>query len=180
MKKSLILVLVAFVCLSAVYASGNAVKVSVVPYGWQITTSSADNENPFSSKYGIGLEASYQLGIEKGFYAEMGLGWNTFIMKDDRPAFTNILAFAGLGYRYDFNDKLSCSANAGVGTDTLIYISKASETVTLRSALDVSYAISDSLELSLGCRGTFGFAKDESANYVNYRILPVLGISYKF
>lgn len=180
MKKSIILVLVALICVSAVFAADNSVKVSAVPYGLQISSSSAEGQASVYSRYGFGLEAAYQHKLTGGLYAEAGLAWHTFLMPEDKPAFTNVLAFAGVGYKYAFNDKIACSVSADVGTDTLIYNGKVSETVTLVAGLDASYALNDSLEILLGCKGSFGFSKKDSVNYVNYRVLPVVGVSYNF
>lgn len=180
MKKALVLMIAVLLCTTAVFAASGAVKVSAVPYGFQISTSTADGQDPVNSRYGIGLEAAYQLKITENFYAEAGLGWDTFLMPDEKPAFTNLLAFAGLGCSYDLSEKITCSASIDAGTDTLFYNDKVSETFTLKAGLDASYALNDSLKLSLGCEGTFGFAKKDSVHYVNYRILPVLGVSYEF
>lgn len=180
MKKSIILVLVALICVSAVFAADNSVKVSAVPVGFQISTSSAEGVDSVKSRYGLGLEAAYQRYLVKGLFVEGGLAWHTFLMKDDKPAFTNILAFAGVGYKCAFADKWACSASLDIGTDTLIYDGNVSETFTLVTGLDASYALNEGLELLLGCKGSFGFAKKDSVKYVNYRILPVLGVSINF
>ena len=180
MKKSVIMVLVALVCLSAVFAADNSVKVSAVPYGLQISTSSAAGSEPVKSRYGFGLEASYQRKLTGGLFAEAGVAWHTFLMPDSKPAFTNILAFAGVGYKYGINDKFACSASVDVGTDTLIYNKKASETITLAVGLEASYAITDKISVHIGCEGSFGFAKSGATKYVNYRVLPVLGAGYEF
>lgn len=180
MKKALILVSVALLCIFAVSASDNTVRVSFVPYGFQISTSSVDGQEPVNSRYGIGLEAVYQRTLYKGLFAQAGLGWNTFLLPDDRPSFTNILAFGGLGYRADLSSKWSCSVNVGAGSDTIIYKKTVSETFTLLAGLDVAYAVNDNTSISVGCNGSFGFANKDSANYMNYRILPNLGVNFGF
>ena len=180
MKKSVIMVLVALLCLSAAFAADNSVKASVIPYGFQISTSSAEGQDAAYSRYGIGFEATYQRKLSKGFFAEAGLGWDTFLMRDGKPAFTNLLAFAGVGYKLNLSDKLACSVNADIATDTLFYNGKVSETVTLKSGLNASLAITDSISIHIGCEGTFGFAKKDAVNYVNYRILPLMGASFEF
>ena len=63
---------------------------------------------------------------------------------------------------------------------TLLYSGKVSETITLATGLDVSYALNENIEILLGCKASFGFAKKDSAKYVNYRILPVLGTNINF
>ena len=180
MKKTIVLVLVALICVSAVFASKDSIRVSVVPHGFQISTTSVQGQDAVKSRYGIGLNAAWQHQLPNNFVAETGLAWNTFFMPDSKPAFTNILAFVGVGYKCSFNDKLSCTALVDVATDTLIYNKKVSENITLVAGLDVSYAINDSLKILLGCKGTFGFAKKDAVKYVNYRILPELGVSYNF
>lgn len=180
MKKIVVSILLVALCVTAVFASGNTIKASVVPYALQISTSTVDGQDPVHSRYGFGLQAAYQRDLFSGLYAEAGLSWDTFLMPDDRPAFTNLLAFAGVGYEYDFNDKLSTSLHADVGTDTLIYNSKASETFTVKVGLDFNYALNENMDLSVGCEGTFGFSNKSSANYVNYRVIPTIGISFEF
>ena len=180
MKKTIVLVLVALICVSAVFASKDSIRVSVVPYGFQISTSSESGVDAVKSRYGIGLNAAWQHQLPNNFVAETGLAWNTFLMPDSKPAFTNILAFVGVGYTYAFNDKFACTALVDLATDTLIYNSKVSENFTLVAGLDASYAITDSLKVLLGCKGTFGFAKKDAVKYVNYRILPELGVGYNF
>lgn len=172
------MVLVALLCLSAAFAADNSIKASVIPYGFQISTSSAEGQDAVYSRYGIGFEATYQRKLSKGFFAEAGLGWNTFLMRDGKPAFTNLLAFAGVGYKLNLSDKLACSVNADVAADTLFYNGKVSETVTLKSGLNASLAITDSIHI--GCEGTFGFSQKDAINYVNYRILPLMGASFEF
>jgi hypothetical protein len=179
MKKSIVLVLVALICISAVFASGNSIKASVVPYGLQITTSSAAGQDSVNSKYGFGLNVAYQYQY-KHLIVEAGFAWDTFLMPDNKPALTSILAFAGIGCKYAFNDKFACSASVDVGTDTLIYNSKVSENITVIASLDASYALNDTFEVLIGCKGTFGFAKKNSVNYVNYRVLPMLGVNFNF
>lgn len=180
MKKSVVMVLVALICLSAVFAGNNSVKVSAVPYALQISTSSEAGVDAVNSRYGFGLEAAYQRKITGGLFAEAGVAWHSFLMPDSKPLFTNILAFAGVGYKFEFTNKLSCSASIDVGADTLLYNSKVSETVTLVAGFDAAYAINDSIGILLGCRSSFGFAKKDSAKFVNYRIIPVLGASFEF
>ncbi len=180
MKKALILVLVALIGITTVFAAENTVKASVVPYGVQITTSSAAGQTPVYSRYGLGLEATYQRRLVKGLFAEGGLGWNIFFMNDGKPVFSNILAFAGVGYSFDINNQFSCSVSADVAADTLIFNKKASENIALKAGVDVSYSINDSIRVHLGCEGTFDFGKKDATNYVNYRILPVIGASYNF
>jgi len=173
------MVLVALICVSAVFAADNTVKVSAVPYGFQISTSSAEGAEAVKSRFGLGLEATYQKKLNKGLLVEAGIGWNTFFITD-KPAFTDILVSAGVGYKFDINDKFSCSASAAVGADTLIYNGKGSANITLKARLEGSYAITDSVSVHVGCQGTFGFAKKDSTNFVNYRILPVMGAAYEF
>ena len=180
MKKSVIMVLVALICLSAAFAADNSIKASVIPQGFQISTSSAEGVDSVKSRYGFGLEAAYQRKLAGGLFAEAGVAWHTFLMPDSKPAFSNILAFAGLGYKYAFNDKLACSAIVDVGTDTLFYNGKVSETVTVKTGLNASIAITDGVSIHIGCEGTFGFAQKDAVNYVNYRILPLMGASFEF
>ena len=179
-KKTMVVLCLCVVALSCAFAADNSVKASVIPYGFQISTSSAEGVDSVKSRYGFGFEATYQRKLSKGFFAEAGLGWNTFLMPDSKPAFSNILAFAGLGYKYAFNDKLACSASVDVGTDTLFYNGKVSETVTVKTGLNASIAITDGVSIHIGCEGTFGFAQKDAVNYVNYRILPLMGASFEF
>jgi len=180
LKKSVVMVLVALICISAVFAADNSVKVSAVPYALQISTTSEKGVDSVNSRYGFGLEAAYQRKLTGGLFAEAGVAWHTFLMPDSKPAFTNILAFAGVGYKFEFAKKFACSVSADVGTDTLIYNSKVSENITLLAGFDASYAINDSIEILLGCRSSFGFAKKDSTKFVNYRIIPVLGVNFEF
>ena len=180
MKKALILVLVALIGITTVFAAENTVKASVVPYGVQITTSSAAGQTPVHSRYGFGLEATYQRKLVKGLFAEGGLGWNIFFMYDGKPNFTNILAFAGVGYRFDINNQVSCSVNADVAADTLIFNKKASENIALKAGVEVLFIHNENISIHLGCEGTFDFGKKDTTSYVNYRILPVIGASYNF
>ncbi len=101
-------------------------------------------------------------------------------MRDGKPAFTNLLAFAGVGYKLNLSDKLACSVNADIATDTLFYNGKVSETVTLKTGLSTSLAITDCVSIHIGCEGTFGFAQKDAVNYVNYRILLLIGASFEF
>ena len=182
MKKSILLILVVLVCVSAVFAAGtNSIKASVVPYGFQISTSSAEGQDAVKSRYGIGLSAAFKHEFEgSGLFTEAGLAWDTFLMPYSKPAFTHILAFVGGGYELAINEKFACSASLDLAADTLLYNKKASETLTVMVGLDGSYALNENLEVFLGCNGSFGFAKKDSTKYVNYRILPVLGASYIF
>lgn len=180
MKKSVIMVLVALICVSAVFAADNSVKVSAVPFGFQISTSSADGVDAVKSRYGIGLEAAYQRKLAGGLFAEAGLAWDTFLMPDSKPAFTHLLAFAGMGYKCRFAENWACSLNVDLGADTLFYNGKVSETFTVATGLEGYYVLNEGLEILLGCKGSFGFSKKDSVKYVNYRILPVMGVSFNF
>lgn len=180
MKKTVLSVLLVALCLSAVFASGNIVKASVVPYGLQIATSSVSDQKPIKSGYGFGAQVSYQRDLFGDFFAEAGLTWGTFLMPEDRPAFSNILIFAGMGYKTDFTEELSGGLHLDVGTDTLIYKSAAAETITVKLGLDLDYALNEKLSLAAGCDGVFGFSKKTETNYVNYRVIPTIGVSYEF
>lgn len=179
-KKTMVVLCLCVVALSCAFAADNSIKASVIPYGFQISTSSAEGQDAVYSRYGIGFEATYQRKLSKGFFAEAGLGWDTFLMRDGKPVFTNLLAFAGFGYKLNLSDKLACSVNADIATDTLFYNGKVSETVTLKTGLSTSLAITDCVSIHIGCEGTFGFAKKDAVNYVNYRILPLMGASFDF
>lgn len=180
MKKTIIAVLLVALCLSAVFASGNTVKVSVVPYGLQISTSSASGQDPVKSRYGVGAQAIYQRDLIGGLYAEAGLAWDTFLMPDERPNFTNLLVFAGVGYECAFSEKLSGDVHVNIGTDTLFYKGITAETVTIKAGLDLNCAISEKVSIAVGCEGVFGFSKKSATDYVNYRVLPTLGVGYEF
>ncbi len=180
MKKIIVSVLLVALCLSAVFAASNTFKVSVVPYGLQISTSTATDQDPVKSRYGYGAQAIYQRDLISGVYAEAGLAWNTFLLPDERPSFVNLMAFAGVGYRHELTEKVSCAVHVDAGLDTLFYKSKVSETFAIAGGLDVSYVLSENLRLSVGCDGVVGFSKNPDVNYVNYRVLPNLGLCIAF
>lgn len=180
MKKMFVVLLLALLCSSAVFAAGNAITASVVPYGFQISTSSADGQEPVKSTYGIGAEVLYSRFLTDRVFVKAGISQDTFLLPEGREAFTHVLASAGAGYVFTLSGPWSLDVGAGIGTDTLIYMGKVSETVTVLTGLGVNYALKDNLSLRLGCEGSFGFAKKDSTNYVNYRILPKLGVSFGF
>ncbi len=180
MKKTLILALLVLLCATAAYAADNALKATAIPYAFQITTSSASGEDDVLSNYGLGAEVTYQRAIAKGFFLEAGVGNSYFFLKGDRPVFASLLAFAGAGYRLDIDEKFSMDIHADMGADMLFYNGKFSTTFTMKAGLGAALNIRKNLDLRAGVEGTIGFAKDSSANYVNYRIYPVVGVSYEF
>ncbi|MCR5760916.1 MAG: hypothetical protein K6F82_02800 [Sphaerochaetaceae bacterium] len=180
MKKLLLIFLLSVLLTSVAFAADNSIKASVVPYGFQISTSSTEEVDPVNSTYGIGANVSYSRKLAKGLFAQAGLFWDTFLLPDGKEAFTHILASAEIGYEYNLSDLWSLDAHAGIGTDTLIYMETVSETFTILTGLDAIYALNENLNLFAGCEGTFGFSSKDDTNYVNYRILPKIGVSFEF
>jgi len=180
MKKALVLALLALICIVPAVAADNSVKVSGIPYAFQITTSSADGVDAVHSNYGFGLEASYKRDFSMGLFAEAGVGYGCFLLSGDRPAFNSILVFAGAGYSFDINDKLSLDAHADAGADLLIYDGLFSATFGLKVGLGGAYSLKENLDITFGLEGAFGFAKDSDANYTNFRVYPVVGVGYGF
>ena len=180
MKKALVLLLVALLCMGAVFAQDNAYKVSAVPYALQVSTSSASGNDAVFSQYGFGVEGVYQRTLGRGVFVEAGLGYDGFFMPDDRPIFGNLLMFAGAGYSIEANEKWAFNFHLDAGVDFLFYKGKMSDTVTVKTGLGAQYHINESLNFHYGIEGTFGFSEKDETKYVNYRMYPILGISYEF
>ncbi len=175
--KKIVLCITAVLCMFSVFASENELSVKFAPMAIQISTSSCEGEDPITSRYGIGAEVIYRRTLGKALFAEGGLGWNTYLLREDRPSFTNLMAFAGLGYKYQFSDLSFVAAHVDIATDTLIYDKTGSETITLKTGLDFGYSINEKIEFTLGCDGSFGFAKKNGTEYVNSRIIPMIGMN---
>ncbi len=180
MRKALILILLVLLCFSNVYAKNNAFKVSGVPYALQISSCLDSGQGSVHSKYGFGAEAKYQRVIGRGFFFEAGAGFDLFFMPDNKPVFSNILPFAGIGYGDYITKKVALNFHIDGGADFLVYKGEISPTITLKTGVGASYRIRENLDLTIGAEGSFGFAKKSGTRYVNYRVYPVVGLSYEF
>ena len=176
MKKVIVLFLVVL-CTFSAFAAKQAVSVKCAPIVTQISTSSEEPDYTVDSKYGIGAEASYRYYLVKGLYADGGLSWNTYLLPEGRPALTSLMAFGGVGYDCRLSKEFSIGGHAEIGADTLLYDKTGSETITLKTGIECIYHFENEMAITFGCDGTFGFAKKAGTNYVNYRILPAVGMS---
>lgn len=167
-------------CVVPSFAADNAIKVTGIPYAFQVTTSSADGVDDVVSNYGLGAEVTYQRSIGKGFYLEAGVGNSCLFLEDDRPVFVDVLAFTGAGYSRSLGGKFSLDAHADLGADVLFYDGECSTNFTLKAGAGLLYSLRDDLDLAFGLEGTVGLAEESDADYVNYRIYPVVGVSYEF
>lgn len=180
MKKIITFSLLSLLLIGAVFAADNVISFQARPYALQISTSSEDGQDPVTSTYGGGAELVYSRYFTEGFFAEAGLSWNTFAMPDDREVLSDFLAFAGAGYSFDISELFCADVHAGAGVDLLVYEETTSATFTLLTGFDFSYCFAENFYLDLGCDGSFGFASKDDINYVNYRVLPKLGVSFEF
>jgi len=175
--KKILAVLAVLLCAFVVFAAGSF-SAKLAPIAIQIATTSEDEE-PVVSKYGIGAEVAYKYTC-CGAFAQAGLSWNTYMLPEKRPNLTSLMVFGDVGFGFKLTDTLKASASVGIGGDTLIYDGTGSETITLRTGAGLGISLSEKSEVSVGCQGLFGFAKEDDVHYVNYRIIPVIGAEYKF
>ena len=178
--KKVFIVLAVLLCSVAVFAADNSFNFSATPYTVQFVTSSAAKETGTSS-YGVGAELTYKRNIWNGIYAEAGYGWDTFIYANKEvKAYTNVIFFAGVGYKYDFDAKWNAEIHYDAACDAAFYAGEAGDAVTIRTGLGVGYNVTDKLTATFKVDGTFGFASKDGANYVRYRVIPMIGCSYNF
>ncbi|MCR5761334.1 MAG: hypothetical protein K6F82_05005 [Sphaerochaetaceae bacterium] len=180
MKKAFSIIILFVLLIGSVLAADNAVTFSARPYALQISSSSEDGQDPVTSTYGGGAEIVYSRYLTEGISIESGISWDSFKMPDDRETFSHFMAFAGASYNYDISSLFAGSVHAAAGLDLLVYEEITSATFTLLTGLDFSYCFAENFYLDLGCDGSFGFASKDDINYVNYRVLPKLGVSFEF
>lgn len=177
MKKTLIICVLALFFISTAFAANSKIMVSGSPYALQGSTSSKDGDDPVWSKYGLGAEAVYQRGVTDSIFVELGVAGNYFFMPDDRPKFRNVLVFTGAGYEYELNEKWSMNAHLDVGIDFLFYRCKSSSSLTIMGGFGASCHLRENMDLLIGLDASAGFAKKSGDDYINYRIMPKVGVS---
>ena len=178
MKKTLLLLIIALSILP-IFASKNNVDVKFAPYCLQIATSREEGSEPVLSTYGIGADISYERSITDELFLEGGLSWNTYKLKDRKPL-SSIMPYVGVGYGLVLRDKWKFIANIGTGVDWLIYDGIKATTFTLKGGVGAGMKISEKFSATLSVDATFGFSKKDGTSYVNYRIIPTLGLGVTF
>ena len=177
MKKIFLLLMIIALSVLPIFASEDHinVKITPVPYALQIATSEKEGDDPIFSTYGIGADISYQSNFNGEWFAEGGLSWNTYALEDKAPI-SSIMPYAGIGYNLMLSDMWKVVMHAGFGVDWLIYNGVSATTFTIKSGVGVTVNLSEELEASLGVDATFGFSDKGGTSYVNYRIIPTLGL----
>ena len=178
MKKTLLLLIIALSILP-IFASKNNVDVKFAPYCLQIATSREEGSEPVLSTYGIGADISYERYLTDELFLEGGLSWNTYKLKDRKPL-SSIMPYVGVGYGLVLKDKWKFIANIGTGVDWLIYDGIKAATFTLKGGVGAGMKISEKLSATLSVDATFGFSKKDGTSYVNYRVIPTLGLGVAF
>ena len=179
MKKTLLVVAV-LLCAFALFAADNSVTFGMVPCSVQILTSSDAPQSPAYSKYGFGEVLSYQRFLVNGFFAEGGLSWNTFWLKKDSTAYSNLMVFAGLGYKQAVAPHCGLFVHADVAEDTVFYQNKAQAEFAVKTGVGVGLSFWDNWDINIACDRTFGFCGKDGKSYVDYRIQPTVGVTYQF
>ena len=178
MKKTFLLLVIALSVLP-IFASKNNVNVKLAPYAFQVATSEKKGDDPIVSTYGIGSDISYQRNLVGGLFAEGGLSWNTYWLKDRDPL-SSIMPYAGVGYDLVLSESWKVSTHIDAGVDWLIYDGTKAATFTILTGLEAGLNVNDRLSAIIGCDATFGFSKKSGTFYVNYRIIPTLGLGVAF
>jgi len=178
MKKTLLLLAIALSVLP-IFASKNNLYVKLAPYAFQIATSEKEGDDPLLSTYGIGADISYERNLEGGFYAEGGLSWNTYTLEDKEPL-SSIMPYVGIGYDFVLGEKWNVTADFALGVDSLIYDGIVAPSFTIKTGLAAGVKVSEKLSATMGCDATFGFCEKDGTSYVNYRIVPTLGLEVAF
>lgn len=178
MKKTFLLLVIALSVLP-IFASKNNVNVKLAPYALQVATSEKKGDDPIVSTYGIGVDISYQRNLEGGLFAEGGLSWNTYKLKDRKPL-SSIMPYVGVGYDLVLSESWKVSTHIGAGVDWLIYDGIKAATFTLKGGVGAGMNISEKLSATLSVDATFGFSKKDGTSYVNYRVIPTLGLGVAF
>lgn len=177
--KKIILLLVIALSVLPIFASKNNLYVKFDPYASQIATSDKEGDDPLSSTYGIGADISYQRNLKEGLFAEGGLSWNTYTLEDKDPV-SSIMPYVGVGYTLVLRDKWNVTADFALGVDSLIYDGIVAPSFTIKTGLAAGVKASEKLSVTIGCDATFGFSEKDGTSYVNYRIIPTLGLKTTF
>lgn len=178
MKKTFLLLVIALSVLP-IFASKNNVDVKLAPYALQVATSKKEGSDPVLSTYGFGADISYQRDLTERLFLEGGLSWNTYKLKDRNPL-SSIMPYAGIGYNLLLNDKWKVITHVDLGIDWLIYDSVKAATFTLKGGIGAAMKLNEKLSATLGVDATFGFSKKDGTSYVNYRVIPTLGLGVAF
>ena len=178
MKKIFLLLAIALSVLP-IFASKNNLGVKLAPYAFQIATSEKDGDDPISSTYGIGADIFYQRSLVGGLFVEGGLSWNTYTLEDKDPV-SSLMPYAGIGYGFAITDGWKVTTSFGFGVDSLFYDGDISESFTIKTGLGAGVKVSEKLSATIGCDATFGLSEKGGTSYVNYRIIPTLGLGVAF
>ena len=178
MKKMIIVLLLALVAVTAVFA-GQKASLSVLPYSFQ-SVREVGTENYVNSTYGLGGKAKY-INFKDGspFYIAFEAGSVSF-WAEEKSNFTTVYALAKAGYSYELKDYVSLYAEAGCGADLQIYDKNGSFTSIYAAELGAEFAATDKLCIAVSCEGLFAFAEKDNANYNNWTICPSVGVVYSF
>ncbi len=178
MKKTFLLLLAALSVFPA-FASKNHLHVKFAPYAFQIATSEKDGDDPISSTYGIGADISYQRDLARGLFAEGGFSWNTYTLKDKDPI-SSLMPYAGIGYCLAVSENWKLLTHVDAGLDWLVYDGETSSSLSIMTGLEAEVKVSEKLSATAGLDATFGFCEKGGTSYVNYRIIPTLGLEASF
>ena len=178
MKKAIIIMLLALLAVTAVFASSQ-LSVSISPYSYQSVRQIDNGKKHINSTYGMGGKAVYAFDFDNNFYVDAEVGALTFWAKD-KDNCTDVFAVAKGGYTFDITDKFCINAEAGYGLNLMCYEKDCSASGVFDLEVGAEYAINNKLSVLASCEGMLGLSKKDDVHYNNWLINMYIGMGITF
>ena len=179
MKKAIIIMLLALVAVTTVFASSQ-LSVAVSPFSFQSVKEVDGDKGYVNSTYGLGGKAVYAVNFDNSnFYVDAEVGALTFWALK-KTNYTDVFAVAKAGYSFDVTDKLSLNIEGGYGLDLQCYEDKCSAAGVFDLEAGAEIAVTDKVSVLASCEGMLSLSKKNDIHYNNWLVNTYIGMGYKF
>lgn len=178
MKKFLTVLALVLVC-ACVFASSK-VSASFDSYSLQkFVQKDGDVKEKVNSKYGLGAAVGYTHDLPYNTFVGAEVKFDTYYIKD-QTNFKDLGFFAKGGYVYNLEENIDLFADAKLGLDLQFHEKETSAVMQFGAEVGGNYAINDKFNAFCSVEFLFGFPKKDEVKYTEFRVTPVLGVSYNF
>lgn len=180
-KKVILLVLIAVVAVSSLFAMNNVVFVTGSPYAKQYVNSSANTN--YNSKYGFGFKAGYR-HFDSVFLWGADVAYQNYTYKnngsDTKAYIGNLMFLAKLGGKVILSEKADLNGDIGCGIDVVFTRVATNCNFVLAGSGSVSYYVNPKLAMVGGMDLSVEWGKDADYKSATWNLVPHLGAEIDF
>lgn len=182
-KKVILLVLIAVVAVSSLFAMNNVVFVTGSPYAKQYVNSSVNTN--YNSKYGFGFKAGYR-HFDSVFLWGADVAYQNYTYKnngsDTKAYIGNLMFLAKIGGKVILSEKADLNGDIGCGLEVDFSRVATNCNFVIAGSGSVSYYVTPKVAVVGGMDLSVTWAKSKDSVYktTQWNLVPMLGAEIDF